>query len=171
MAMLEQIVETRLWEEARGLTDDGSCKIYTQHSETVEHLVAECTKLANSEYLTRHNWALMILAVAWAKQQEVVSQKAIWYEKWWDRETVLENDKVKLVWDFNFHLRKTTTSGRPDMILELKTDKKIWTCDMASLQQNNTEAKRTEKMTKYRQLAFKTRERHPGYKIYVWFLL
>ena len=55
MTMLEQIVETRLWEEARGLTDDGSCKIYTQHSETVEHLVAECTKLANSEYLTRHN--------------------------------------------------------------------------------------------------------------------
>ena len=28
-------------------------------------------------------------------------------------------------------------------------------------------AKRTEKFTKYRQLAFETRERHPGYEIYM----
>ena len=38
---------------------------------------------------------------------------------------------------------------------------------MACPQQNNIEAKRTEKLTKYRQLAFETRERHPGYEIYV----
>ena len=75
MTMLEQMVETRSWKEARGLTDDGSCRICTQHSETVEHLVAGCTKLAKSEYLTRHNQALMILAVA--KQQELVGQEAI----------------------------------------------------------------------------------------------
>ena len=53
ITMLEQMVETRSWKEARGLIDDGSCRLCTQHSETVEHLVAGCTKLANSEYLTR----------------------------------------------------------------------------------------------------------------------
>ena len=90
MTMLEQMVETRSLKEARGLTDDGSCRIWTQHSETVEHLVAGCTKLANSEYLTRHNRALMILAVAGVKQQELG--------------TVLENDKVELVWNFAFQL-------------------------------------------------------------------
>ena len=148
MTMLEQMVETRSWKEARGLTDDGSCRICTQHSETVEHLVAGCTKLAKSEYLTRNNRVLMILAVAWAKQQELVGQEAIWFEQRWDKETVLENDKAKLVWDFEFHLRKTTTARRPDLILELKTDKKIWICDMACPQQNNIGAKRTEKLTK-----------------------
>ena len=158
MTMLEQMVETRSWKETRGLTDDGSCRICTQHSETVEHLVAGCTKLANSEYLTRHNQALMILAVAWAKQQKLVGQETIWYEQRWDRGTVLENDKAKLVWDFEFHLQKTTTARRPDLILELKTDKKIWICDMASPQQNNIGVKRTEKLMKYKQLAFKTRE-------------
>ena len=89
MTMLEQMVETRSWKEARGLTDNGRCRICTQHSETVEHLVAGCTKLTNSEYLTRHNRVLMILAVAWAKQQELVGQEAIWYEQRWDRGTVL----------------------------------------------------------------------------------
>ena len=55
MTMLEQMVETRSWKEGRGLIDDVRCKICNQHSETVEHLVAGCTKLANSEYITRHN--------------------------------------------------------------------------------------------------------------------
>ena len=80
---------------------------------------------------------------------------------------MLENDKAKLVWDFEFHLRKTTTAGRPDLILELKIDKKIWICDMMFPQQNNIGAKRTEKTTKYRQIAFETRERRPGYKVYI----
>ena len=71
------MVETRSWKEATGLTDYGSCRICTQNSETVERLVAGCTKLAKSEYLTRHNQALMILAVAWAKQQELVGQEVI----------------------------------------------------------------------------------------------
>ena len=167
MTMLKQMVETRSWKEARGPTDDGSCRICTQHSETVEHLVAGCTKLANSEYLTRHNRVLMILSVAWAKQQKLVGREAICYEQRWDRGTVLENNKAKLVWDFEFHQRKTTTARRPDLILKLKTDKEIWICDVACPQQNNIGAKRTEKLTKYRQLAFETRELRPGYKIYV----
>ena len=109
----------------------------------------------------------MILAVAWAKQQELMDQEAIWYQQKWDRGMVLENDKTKLVWDFEFHLQKTLTARRPDLILELKIDKKIWICDMACLQQNNIGAKRTEKTTKYRQIAFETRKRRPGYKVYI----
>ena len=73
----------------------------------------------------------MISAVTWAKQQELVSQEAVWFEQRQDRRTVLANDKAKLVWDFEFHLQKTTTATRAELILELKTDKKIWICDMA----------------------------------------
>ena len=36
---------------------------------------------------------------------------------------------------------------------------------MACPQQQNLETKRTEKLTKYRQLAFEMRERRPGYEI------
>ena len=73
----------------------------------------------------------MILAVAWAKQQELMDQEAIWYQQKWDRGMLLENDKAKLVWDFEFHLQKTTSVRRPDLLLELKIDKKIWICNMA----------------------------------------
>ena len=71
------------------------------------------------------------------------------------------------MWDFEFHLRKTTTARRPNLILELKTDKKIWICVMVYPQQNNIGTKRTETLTKYGQLVFETRERRPGYEIYV----
>ena len=64
LTMIEQMVETRAWKAARGPIEDGRCKICFSHGETVEHLVAGCRVLVNSEYLTRHNRALMILAVA-----------------------------------------------------------------------------------------------------------
>ena len=62
-------------------------------------------------------------------------------------------------------LRKATTSRRPDLVLDDKERKKIWICDMACPQQANIAAKRNEKVTKYRQLAFELRERRPGYNI------
>ena len=71
------------------------------------------------------------------------------------------------MWDFEFHLRKTTTSRRPDLILETKEDRKILIRDMACPQQQNIDTKRMEKLTKYRQLVFETKERHPGYVIKV----
>ena len=108
----------------------------------------------------------MILAMVWAKQQELMDQEAFWYQQKWDRGTVLENDIAKLVWDSKFHLRKTTTARGSDLILELKIDK-IWICDTTCQQENNIGAKTAEKMTKNRQNAFETGKWRPGYEVYV----
>ena len=83
----------------------------------------------------------------------------VWYKERWERRVVFENDKGKLVWDFEFNLRKTTTARRLDLISEDNEKKKIWICDMACPQQRNIETKRIEKLAKYWQLAFETRER------------
>ena len=111
MMMLEQMVETRSWKQTRGLIEDGRCRVCFQHSKTVEHLIAGCQKLAFTvnEYLSRCNRVLMILAVAWAKEHGLISQYVVWYEQRWDRGIVFENERAKLVWDFEFHLRKATT--------------------------------------------------------------
>ena len=95
-----------------------------QQKETVEHLLAECEVLANSEYLTRHNIALTILAISWAKEFNLVEKDMKWYKQKWCRGYVLENDHTKLVWDFEFNLRKTTTSRRFNLTLNDK-EKKI----------------------------------------------
>ena len=105
----------------------------------------------------------MFLAVPWAREHDLIGQDVVWYEQRWDRGTVFENKRAKLVWDFEFRLRKTTTSRRPDLILETKEDREILICNMACPQQQNINTKRMEKLTKYRQLVFETRERRPEY--------
>ena len=107
----------------------------------------------------------MILAVTWAKEYELIGADTIWYKERWERGMVLENDKAKLVWDFQFNLRKTETARRPDLILELKNEKQIRICDMACPMQQNIDTKRTDKLTRYRQLAFEMRERRPRYTV------
>ena len=109
----------------------------------------------------------MIMAVNWAKEYKLVGDEMVWYKDRRERGAVFENDKGKFVLDFEFNLRKTTTARRPDLILEDKEKKKIWICDMACPQQRNIETKRIEKLTKFRQLAFETRERHPDYVVTV----
>ena len=54
MTMLEQMVETKSWKVLRGLAKCSKCRLCDQQRETVEHLLAGCKVLANSEYLTRH---------------------------------------------------------------------------------------------------------------------
>ena len=61
---------------------------------------------------------------------------------------MLENEKGKLVWDFEFHLRKTTMVRRPELTLEDKAKKEKWICDMACPQQWNIEAKMLEELIK-----------------------
>ena len=113
----------------------------------------------------------MIMAVNWAKEYKLAGDEMVWYKERWERGAVFENDKGKLVWDFEFNLRKTTTARRPDLILEDNEKKKIWICDMACPQQHNIETKRIEKLTKYRQLAFETRERRQDYVVTVMSLI
>ena len=68
MTLIEQMVETRGWKVARGLMENGRCRLCGEFNETVEHLVAGCKTMANSEYLARHNRTLMVMAIAWAKE-------------------------------------------------------------------------------------------------------
>ena len=44
----------------------------------------------------------------WAKEHELLGQDVIWYEQHWDRGMTFENDRAKLVWHFEFHLRNSS---------------------------------------------------------------
>ena len=78
MTMLEQMMETRSWKAATRLVQDGHCRVCPERDETIEHLAARCKALANSEYSSRYNRALMVMAVAWAKEYELVSGDVVW---------------------------------------------------------------------------------------------
>lgn len=56
-------------------------------------------------------------------------------------------------------------SRMPDLRLGTKKETQIWICDMKCPMQRNIDAKRRDKLTRYRQLAIETRERRPGYTV------
>ena len=64
--------------------EDGRCRICFEQIETVEHLLTGCKGLTNGEYLSRHNRELMILAIVWAKEHDLVGQDVMWYKEQWE---------------------------------------------------------------------------------------
>ena len=128
-------------ESNQGLIEDGRCQVCHGQDETVEHLVVGCTILSNSEYLTRHKTALMILAVTWTKEHNLIGADTMWYQERWERGMVLENNKAKLVLNFQLSLQKTEIARRPNLILETKCEKQIWFCDMACPMKQNIDTK------------------------------
>ena len=146
------------------MIEDRRCRVYHGQDKTVEQLVAGRSVLSNSEYLTRHSRVLAIRAVTWVKEHKLTGADT-WYKERWEQRIVLENDKGKLVWNFEFNLRKTEIARRPDLILETKYKKQIWIWDMACPMQQNIDTKQRDKVTRYQQLAFEMRERKPGYTV------
>ena len=128
----EQMVETKSWKVLRGIADGGDmCRLCGSFRETGHHLLAGCQMLAAKEYLQRHNKALMVLAVAWAKKYEIIDENIVWYKEKWEKGKVFENMNGKLVWDFEYKLRQSSSARRPDLTLEDRETKRIWICDMA----------------------------------------
>lgn len=84
----------------------------------------------------------------------MLQQDQCWYKIRWDKGTVLENEQVKLCWDFEYKMRKERTARRPDVTLEYKDQQLIQIVDMACPSERNIKEKAAEKIRKYQQLAF-----------------
>ena len=101
------------------------------------HILSGCKVLAGSDYLKRHNNALMVLIVEWAKQESLLPSDSVWYKQKWSKGTVLEKNGKKICWDFEFTMRKRTSARRPDVTIENDEEKKLWIVDMACPNEKN----------------------------------
>ncbi|XP_067944947.1 uncharacterized protein [Watersipora subatra] len=69
-------------------------------------------------------------------------------------EAVLENEKVKLLWDFNVHTDKVIEARRPDLILINKETKQCHVIDTAIPGDAKVVQKEDEKIGKSKELRF-----------------
>ena len=53
----------------------------------------------------------------------------------------MENEKFKLMWDFEYKLRKYNKARRQDLTLEDRVGKRIWLVDMLCPQEQSIEKK------------------------------
>ena len=78
--------------------------------ENVSHIVVECNELAQNEYKKlKHDKFASSLHWQWRKTYEFKKHEK-YYEHFIEKETkILENDKFKILWDFQYKLRRKLT--------------------------------------------------------------
>ena len=119
------------------------------NNETTNHLVCECSKLAQIEYKKRHDNVARI--VHW---NLVKLHRLDVAEKWYDHkpEGVMEGDGTKLLWDFNIQTDKEIQARRPDLVVVNRKDNQCFIIDIAVPNDSGIFEKEKEKIEKYQDL-------------------
>ena len=79
---------------------NSKCRQCGDRDETINHIISECTKLAQKEYKTRYD--LVGKGIHWEMCKKFKFDHT---NKWYMHKpaSVLENDTHKLLWDFDIH--------------------------------------------------------------------
>ena len=107
---------------------NSKCRLFGDRDETINHIISECSKLAQKEYKARHDWVGKVINSEMCKKL-----KFDYANKWYMQNPalVLENDTHKLLWDFDIQTDHLISAGRSDLIIINKKKKrksaKLWT--------------------------------------------
>ena len=93
---------------------NNKCRLCGDRDETINHIISECSKLAQKEYKTRHNWVGKVIHWEMCKKLKFDSTNK-WYMH--TPASVLENDTYKLLWDFDIQTDHLISARRPHLII------------------------------------------------------
>ena len=91
---------------------NSKCRLCGHGDKTINYIISECSKLAQKEYNSRHNWAGKVIHLEMCKKFKFDHAN-----KWNMHNTapVLENDTHKLLWDFDIQTDHPISARRPDL--------------------------------------------------------
>ena len=93
--------------------------------ETINHIISEYSKLAQKEYMTRHDWVSKVIFWELCKKFKFDHTNK-WYMH--NPAPVLENNTYKLLWNFDIYSNHLISARRPDLIIIYKK-KRNWKID------------------------------------------
>ena len=93
---------------------NSKCRLCGDRDETINHIISECSKLAQREYKARHDWVGKVIHWEMCKKFKFDHTKK-WYMH--NPAPVLENATHKLLWDFNIQTDHLIPAKRPDLII------------------------------------------------------
>ena len=96
------------------------CRLCGDRNETINHIISECSKLAQKEYKTRHDWVGKVIHWELCKKFKFDHTNK-WYMH--NPASVLENDTHKLLWDFDIQTDHLISTRRPDLKKKKKKKK------------------------------------------------
>ena len=95
------------------MQQNGKCRLCGDRDETINH-ISECSKLAQKECKTRHDWVGKVIHWEMCKKFKFDHTNK-WYMH--NPAPVLENDTHKLLWDFDMHTDHLISARRPNLII------------------------------------------------------
>ena len=127
----------------------GRCRLCGTELETVTHVVSACSVLAQKEYKRRHDKVCANLHWNLCRKFGIdVAEK--WYQH--EPEGVVENERVKILWDFMIQCDRDIEHRRPDIVVVNKEANTCQLIDVACPSDTNLVNKRNEKLRKYKDL-------------------
>ena len=118
--------------------------------ESISHVLNECSKLVQKEYMRRHD--CVGKRVHWDVSKVCgFKVKDKWYEH--EPEAVMVNDDYRILWDFSIETDHAIEARRPEMIVEDRRNRQCKIIDFAVPYDNRVDNKEAEKIDKYQDLA------------------
>ena len=90
---------------------NSKCRLCGDRDETINHLISECSKLAEKEYKTRHHWMGKVIYRELCKKL-----KFDHVNKWFmhNPESVLKNEWHKILWNFEIQMAHLISARPPN---------------------------------------------------------
>ena len=100
---------------------NSKCRLCGDRDETINHIISECSKLAQKDYKTRHDCVGKV--IHWEMCRKFKFDHT---NKWYmhNPAPVLENDIHKLLWDFDIQTDHQISARGPDLIIIKKKKKR-----------------------------------------------
>ena len=105
------------------MRQDSKCRLCGDRDKTINHIINECSKLAQKKYKTRHDWVDKVI-------HREMCKKFKFDRKWYmhNPAAVLDNDTHKLLWDFDIQTDHLILARRPDLIIIKKKKANLQNC-------------------------------------------
>ena len=137
-------------------TTDDTCRACKQHHETIHHIISACPVLATTKYIERHDNVCRYIHLRLAEKYNLLTEYPPWYR--YSPEPLLENDTVKILWNFPIQTDRRINHNKPDILVFGKKEREISIIDIAVPNDSNISQKRNEKITKYADLAVELKQ-------------
>ena len=102
--------------------EDSLCKLCKKADDSVEHVFSGCSKLGQKELKGKHDTVGKV--VHWKLVEKCTFEVT---DKWYEHkpERTLENENLKVIWDFNIQTDHVIEAWRSDLVLVDKKNRKI----------------------------------------------
>ena len=150
-AAQEQAILTRaIAKRIHGAQINEQCRVCGNALETVMHIATECSVLAPTEYMQRHNAVAQYLHFRLLQIHGSDMRSKQWYEH--QPEKVTATATGKILWDFNIYTDRLIPARRPDIVVLNMKMKQGLILDVNCPHDANVLRNEVEKRSKYTDL-------------------